>query len=92
MTIRIKSLLRLDPLWVPVSSDEALRSSPGPEASEMSDVDVRDNPGVASLVIRGLVEVVAVPTDNGASDTISLARNPEATDDTATKTDKESTD
>ena len=60
MTIRITSLVSSGPLWITLTSGEQLRLEPGQTSQERPDVDVQDNPSVASLVSRGLIEVVSV--------------------------------
>ena len=66
MTIRITSLVSSGPLWITLTSGEQLRLEPGQTSQERPDVDVQDNPSVASLVSRGLIEVVSVSSGRSA--------------------------
>ena len=60
MTVRITSLVSSGPLWIPLASGEQLRLAPGQTSGDQPDVEVQDNSSVASLVSRGLIDVVTV--------------------------------
>jgi hypothetical protein len=59
MAVRITSLVSSGPLWISLTSGAKLRLEPGETSEEHPDVEVRDNPSVASLVGRGLIDVVS---------------------------------
>ena len=66
MAIRITSLVSSGPLWIALTGGEQLRLAPGETSEERPDVDVQDNPSVASLVSRGFIEVVTVTSGRRA--------------------------
>ena len=66
MPIRITSLIGSGPLWITLTSGAQLRLEPGQTSQERPDVDVQDNASVASLVRRGLIEVVSVSSGRRA--------------------------
>ena len=76
MPIRITSLIGSGPLWITLTSGAQLRLEPGQTSQERPDVDVQDNPSVASLVSRGLIEVVSVSSDRSAPAAKKQPANP----------------
>jgi hypothetical protein len=60
MPVQITSRVSAGPLWISLTSGEQLRLAPGQTSEERPDVDVQDNPSVASLVRRGLIEITSV--------------------------------
>jgi hypothetical protein len=57
MTVRIRSLARLGPVMVPLSSGGMLRLAPGQLVADLPDFELTDNAGVDKLVALRLVDL-----------------------------------
>jgi hypothetical protein len=65
MVVRIKSLLVVGPLLVPLNSGGTVRLSPGQESGDLAEMEIADNTKVDKLLQRRAIEIVTVQESSG---------------------------